>query len=63
VHLSVDAETATNVGARRGTPVIVVVEAGRAHDDGVVFYLAENGVWLTDSLDPRYLVFPEHQDL
>ena len=61
VHLSVDAQTATTVGARRGTPVVVVVEAGRAHDDGVVFYLAENGVWLTDSLEVRYLVFPEHQ--
>jgi putative RNA 2'-phosphotransferase len=63
VHLSVNAETATDVGARRGDPVVVVVEAGRAHDDGVVFYLAENGVWLTESLDPRYLVFPEHQSL
>ncbi len=55
VHLSKDVETATKVGARRGKPVILKVDAGRMHRDGQRFYLSENGVWLTDAVPPRYL--------
>jgi putative RNA 2'-phosphotransferase len=55
VHLSKDEETARKVGARRGRPVILKVEAGRMHRDGHTFYLSSNGVWLTDAVSPEYL--------
>ncbi|MER6559474.1 RNA 2'-phosphotransferase [Streptomyces sp. NPDC001027] len=60
VHLSADRETATRVGARRGRPVVLSVDAGAMHRDGHVFHLSANGVWLTKSVPPRYLRFPEH---
>ncbi|MGW5048631.1 RNA 2'-phosphotransferase [Streptomyces griseoluteus] len=59
VHLSADRETATRVGARRGRPVILAVEAGAMHRDGHVFHVSANGVWLTDAVPPRYLRFSE----
>jgi putative RNA 2'-phosphotransferase len=55
VHLSKDVETATRVGARRGKPVILMVDAWRMHRDGHKFLLSGNGVWLTDSVPPSYL--------
>lgn len=55
VHLSPDVETARRVGQRRGRPVILVVKSGRMWQDGHAFYLAENGVWLTDAVPPVYL--------
>ena len=55
VHLSKDVETARKVGARRGKPVILVVDAGRMYRDGHKFLLSANGVWLTDSVAPAYL--------
>jgi putative RNA 2'-phosphotransferase len=55
VHLSRDVETATKVGARRGKPVIITVDAGRMHRDGHRFFLSANGVWLTDAVPPSYL--------
>jgi len=38
--------------------VVLVVEAGRMHDDGHQFYLSENGVWLVEAVPPEYLRFP-----
>ncbi|AOR33312.1 RNA 2'-phosphotransferase [Streptomyces fodineus] len=58
VHLSADRETATRVGARRGRPVVLAVDAGAMHRDGHVFRLSANGVWLTSAVPPRYLRFP-----
>ena len=58
VHLSKDVETARKVGARRGKPVILKVDAGRMHRDGHMFYLSANGVWLTDAVPPGYLSRP-----
>ncbi|WP_326666906.1 RNA 2'-phosphotransferase [Streptomyces canus] len=59
VHLSPDRETATRVGARRGRPVVLSVDAEAMHRDGHVFHVSANGVWLTQSVPPRYLRFPE----
>jgi putative RNA 2'-phosphotransferase len=56
VHLSKDQITARKVGSRRGKPVILLVEAGRMQRDGHKFYLSANGVWLTNSVPPRYLL-------
>ncbi|MFF3515413.1 RNA 2'-phosphotransferase [Streptomyces sp. NPDC002573] len=58
VHLSPDRETATRVGARRGRPVVLTVDAGAMHRDGHVFHVSANGVWLTQAVPPRYLRFP-----
>ncbi|OEJ95466.1 RNA 2'-phosphotransferase [Streptomyces thermolilacinus] len=59
VHLSPDRETATRVGARRGRPVVLAVDAGAMHRDGHVFHVSANGVWLTDAVPARYLRFKE----
>ncbi|MFE9771113.1 RNA 2'-phosphotransferase [Streptomyces sp. NPDC005931] len=59
VHLSADRETATRVGARRGRPVVLSVDAGAMHRDGHVFRISANGVWLTRAVAPRYLRFPQ----
>lgn len=59
VHLSPDRETATRVGARRGRPVVLSVDAGAMHRDGHVFRVSANGVWLTEAVPPEYLRFPE----
>ncbi|MFI7385305.1 RNA 2'-phosphotransferase [Streptomyces sp. NPDC049813] len=58
VHLSADRETATRVGARRGRPVLLSVDAGTMHRDGHTFRVSANGVWLTAAVPARYLRFP-----
>ncbi|MES4887048.1 RNA 2'-phosphotransferase [Streptomyces sp. NPDC096012] len=58
VHLSADRETATRVGARRGRPVVLTVDAGAMHRAGHVFRVSANGVWLTAAVPPHYLRFP-----
>lgn len=55
VHLSPDTETARRVGMRRGAPMIFEVDTARMHADGFVFWQADNGVWLTDTVAPAYL--------
>ncbi len=55
VHLSKDVETARKVGARRGKPVVLKVDAGGMHRDGHKFFLSANGVWLTDTVPAGYL--------
>ena len=55
VHLSPDQATATKVGSRHGLPVVLEIDAIQAHVAGQPFYRAENGVWLTAPLAPRYL--------
>lgn len=55
VHLSVDRETAGNVGARRGQPVILTIDAAAMHGEGHAFYRADNGVWLVAHVPPRFL--------
>jgi putative RNA 2'-phosphotransferase len=58
VHLSPDRETASQVGARRGRPVVLTVDAGAMHRDGHVFHVSANGVWLTKAVPSQYLRFP-----
>lgn len=59
VHLSASVETARKVGSRRGAPVILEVRAAAMHADGHAFQVSENGVWLTTSVPPAYLVVTE----
>lgn len=55
VHLSYDKETALNVGKRHGNPVMLAVDAKRMYDDGIKFYVSNNGVWLTKFVDKKYI--------
>lgn len=55
VHLSKDKETATNVGARHGTPYVLEINSEQMYKDGIKFYLSNNGVWLTDYVDVKYI--------
>ena len=57
VHLSVDQETATTVGARRGQPVVLVIDSAAMSADGYDFFEASNGVWLTGHVPPAFLNF------
>ncbi|MEM0906622.1 MAG: RNA 2'-phosphotransferase [Pseudomonadota bacterium] len=58
VHLSPDREAARTVGARHGKPVILTIDARTMHSDGITFFLAQNGVWLTGHVASRYIAFP-----
>ena len=55
VHLSSDTDTARKVGARRGKPLILQVDAGKMFGQGFKFYLSVNGVWLTESVPAVFL--------
>jgi putative RNA 2'-phosphotransferase len=58
VHLSLDPATARAVGARRGRPIILTVDAARMHAEGHTFHQATNGVWLTAHVPPGFLTMP-----
>lgn len=55
VHLSADKETAVNVGSRHGKPIVLIVLSGEMYQDGKLFYLSANGVWLTDFVETKYI--------
>lgn len=55
VHLSKDKETATKVGKRHGEPVILKIKTEEMCNDGIEFYLSQNGVWLTKYVDKKYI--------
>lgn len=55
VHLSADAASARQVGARHGKPVVLVVDSARMAAEGHRFHRSANGVWLTDAVPARYL--------
>jgi putative RNA 2'-phosphotransferase len=58
VHLSLDEATATKVGARHGRPVVLRVRSGEMARAGMIFYLSDNGVWLTGSVPAEFIDFP-----
>ncbi|MGW5747966.1 RNA 2'-phosphotransferase [Amycolatopsis sp. NPDC003861] len=55
VHLSATIETARTVGARRGKPLILRIDAAAMTAAGHTFQVSANGVWLTASVPPPYL--------
>ena len=55
VHLTDNVTTAQQVGSRHGKPVVIVVDTEKMMRDGVKVYLSNNGVYLTDYVDPKYL--------
>ena len=55
VHLSKDIETAKNVGKRHGQPIVLVIDTKAMVEDGYVFYFSNNGVWLCNDIDYKYI--------
>jgi putative RNA 2'-phosphotransferase len=55
VHLSADVETARRVGARRGRPVVLRVDAAALVAEGSVLSRSANGVWLVAAVPPQHL--------
>lgn len=54
VHLSADYDMAVKVGSRHGKVRVLKLDTKRMYEDGIVFYRSENGVWLTEYVDPKY---------
>lgn len=56
IHLSADIAMAKSVGKRRdNNPAILVIDAKKAYEDGIEFYIGNDEVWLCDQLPSRYL--------
>jgi putative RNA 2'-phosphotransferase len=55
VHLSADVATARRVGARRGRPVVLRVDAAALAAEGAAFTRSANGVWLVAAVPPQRL--------
>lgn len=56
VHLSADERTAYQVGARRNcTVAILKVSARKMGEDGFLFWISRNNVWLTETVPPQYI--------
>ena len=56
VHLSALQETAVSVGQRHGKPIVLSINSKQMHEDGHLFYLSNNGVWLTEFVQVEYLL-------
>lgn len=59
IHLSLDRQTAESVGKRHGLPIVLKIHSGKMHQEGYIFYLSENGVWLTDYIPSDYIYIDE----
>lgn len=58
VHLSVDIDTAKLVGKRKdSTPIVLVIHAEKASNDGVKFYRGNNVVWLAEYVPSHYISY------
>lgn len=57
VHLSPDVATATQVGQRHGKPVVLTIQAEAMTQAGHLFYLSDNGVWLTAHVPTEFISF------
>jgi len=55
VHLTDDVDTAASVGMRKGSEVVVIIDTPAMLKDGIDFLQSDNGVWLVDYVDPKYI--------
>lgn len=57
VHLSSTKDLATEVANRRRSDrsIILTIRAKQAHDDGIEFFVSENGVWLCKQVPSIYI--------
>lgn len=57
VHLSKDILTAQKVGLRHSKDITILkVDAGKMISDGLKIYVSDNGVYLVDEVDKKYLL-------
>ena len=56
VHLSRDYETAVKVGKRHGSVAVIKINCKKMVENGIKFYLSENGVYLTKKVLPKYFL-------
>lgn len=55
-HLTTTRRTAYMNGRRKQRPpVMFIIEAGKAHRDGVKFYTGNEDIWLSDDIPARYV--------
>jgi putative RNA 2'-phosphotransferase len=54
VHLSDNIETAINVAKRHGKPAIIEIDTIKMYENGYIFYLSDNGVWLSKEIPYQY---------
>lgn len=57
VHLTTSLTIAQQVGQRHGRPVILTIQALLMYEQQHVFYVSDNGVWLTDHVPVQYIKF------
>ena len=57
VHLSSNQTSALAVGQRHGKAVVLTIRAAEMQQDGYIFYLSENQVWLSQSVPAQYIEF------
>lgn len=55
VHLSSDIQTAYDVGKRHGKAVVLPIDAKKMMEDGYIFYLSVNKVWMCDDIQWKYV--------
>jgi putative RNA 2'-phosphotransferase len=55
VHLTANKETAKTVGGRHGKPVVLIINALAMHHHQHLFYLSDNGVWLTHHVPINFI--------
>lgn len=60
VHLSVDPETALEVGKRHGRVILLEVDSGSMFRDGGRFYHPAEKIWLTTEVNPAYVEIGYH---
>ena len=60
VHLSKDYDTALKVGLRHGDAIVLELDTKTMSKDGIDFYISENGVWMTEYVDPKYIVLGDY---
>ncbi|MBO5854481.1 MAG: RNA 2'-phosphotransferase [Bacteroidales bacterium] len=55
VHLSETMDMAKQVGTRHGSPVVLSIDIEAMIRAGYKFYKAQNGIWLTGYIPPKFL--------
>jgi putative RNA 2'-phosphotransferase len=56
VHLSERMSTARQVGNRRGAAKVLIIDAKSMVEDGHKFWQSENGIYLADYVEPKYII-------
>ena len=60
VHLSTTPETATKVALRRDKKAIILkIDAQKAWDSGIKFYLGNEDIWLSEPIASKFISFLE----